>query len=70
MGQAIDALMAPYKGATGKTTTLNESIFSTIPGAPAYVAKAAHYRASNSALGLSIDLAGHNAIQGVFRFEC
>ena len=70
VGQDIDALMAPYKGATGQTTTLHESIFSTIPGAPAYIAKAAHYRANNSALGLSIDLEGHNAIQGLFKFEC
>jgi hypothetical protein len=70
VGQFVDGLMAPYKGATGQITTLNKSIFSTIPGAPAHVTKAAHYRANNSALGLSIDLESHNAIQGAFRFEC
>ena len=30
VGQAIDALMSPYKGATGQTTTLNKSIFATM----------------------------------------
>jgi hypothetical protein len=65
----LDAEMAPYKGPTGETTTLNESIFSTIPGSPAYVAKAKHFRMKEPELGIDVDIEGRNAIQGKFRFE-
>jgi hypothetical protein len=65
----LDAEMAPYKGPTGETTTLNESIFSTIPGSPAYVAKAKHFRMQEPDLGIDVDIKGRNAIQGKFRFE-
>ena len=33
----VYADMHPYKGPDGSTTTLNNSIFSTVPGSPAYV---------------------------------
>ena len=69
IGQVASAEMEPYKGPTGAVTTLNESIFSTIPGSPAYVGKASSYRSRNEALGHRIDLKDHNAIQGDFRFE-
>ncbi len=69
IGSVADALMAPYQGATGRTTTLYETAFSTIPGAPAYVAKADHFTRDGAPHGLpSVDLRGHNAIQGEFRF--
>ena len=68
IGSVVDAEMAPYSGPTGQVTTLNESIFSTIPGSPAYVAKASKYRANVPQLGFNINLSGHNAIQGTFRF--
>ncbi len=70
IGNIVDAAMEPYRGPTGAVTTLNESIFTTIPGAPAWVAKASHYKRSSKQYGLmNIDLQGHNAIQGSFRFE-
>lgn len=69
IGADAEAVMEPYRGPTGEVTTLNESVFSTIPGSPAYVAKASKYRVKNAAVGLDIDLQGHNAIQGAFRFE-
>ena len=69
IGQDAEAVVEPYRGPTGQVTTLNESIFSTIPGNPAYVAKATTYRLKNAALGFDIDLKDHNAIQGPFRFE-
>jgi hypothetical protein len=69
IGRLVEADMEPYRGSTGAVTTLNESIFSTIPGSPAYVSKAGLYRADIPALNLNIDLRGHNAIQGHFRFE-
>ena len=70
IGDVVEAVMEPYKGPTGKETTLNESVFTTIPGAPAYVAKASTYRRNSSQYGLKdVELQGHNAIQGYFRFE-
>src|SRR5438093_1272814 len=70
VGSVLDTEMEPYRGPTGVVTTLNESIFTTIPGAPAWVAKASHYKRNSKQYGLmNIDLQGHNAIQGSFRFE-
>lgn len=69
IGDVLEAEMEPYRGPTGVVTTLNESIFSTIPGSPAYVAKATRFRMKDPGVGLDVDLERHNAIQGVFRFE-
>ena len=70
IGSILDAQMAPYTGPTGETTTLNESVFTTIPGAPAFVSKASKYQRNSSQYGLKdVALEGHNAIQGYFRFE-
>jgi hypothetical protein len=69
IGDEAEAVMEPYRGRNGEITTLNGSIFSTIPGSPAYVSKASRYRVKSAPLGLDIDLEGHNAIQGSFRFE-
>jgi hypothetical protein len=66
VGDAIDAALSPYRGATGKDTALYDSIFSTIPGSPAYVGKASHYRVN--APDFHIDLQDHNAVCGAFRF--
>jgi hypothetical protein len=69
IGSNLEADMEPLKGATGHVTTLQDTAFSTIPGAPAYVSKASRYRARESRLGFDIDLRGHNAIQGKFHFK-
>ena len=69
IGDTTEAVMEPYRGPSGKPTTLVDSIFSTIPGAPAYVAKASTFRLKNPAVGVDVDLRGHNAIQGRFAFE-
>jgi hypothetical protein len=62
--------MEPYRGPDGQPTTLHDSIFSTIPGSPAYVSKATYYRRSTEQYGLpNVELQDHNAIQGVFHFE-
>ncbi len=61
--------METYKSATGETTTLTNTIFSTVSGAPAYVSKASIYRAKNEAAGVDQDLTGHNAIQSDFLFD-
>jgi hypothetical protein len=71
VGSVVDSEMEPYRGPTGQVTTLNESIFTTIPGAPAWVAKATRYQRRSTQYGLKdLDLQGHNAVQGSFRFEC
>lgn len=69
IGQAISAELASLQGATGQPTTLHDSILTTIPGSPAYVGKAASFRANVPQLGLALNLQNHNAIQGSFRFE-
>jgi hypothetical protein len=69
IGDAISADLEPFKGATGESTALHDSIFTTIPGSPAYVGKASSYKVAVPAHGFEIDLEGHNAVQGSFRFE-
>ena len=68
IGQTVHAEMAPFTRPTGEATALHESIFSTIPGSPAYVSKAEHFRSLVPALGHDVNLQNHNAIQGTFRF--
>ena len=69
IGNVADCEMEPFRGPNGDVTTLRDSIFTTIPGSPAYVGKAEHYRVKIPEHGFDIDLAGHNAVQGTFRFE-
>lgn len=68
-GDAIQAELLPFRGATGQTTTLHDTVFTTIPGSPAYVGKAASYRVDIPKHNFKVDLHHHNAIQGSFRFE-
>jgi len=69
IGEAVDAQTRAFEGATGRKTTLQETVFSTIPGSPAYVGKAPTYRATSEPLDLKLDMEDHNAIQGSFRFQ-
>lgn len=68
IGRHAEAQLEPFRGATGQATALQDTIFTTIPGSPAYVAKASMFRADVAALGLNLRLSGHNAVQGSFRF--
>ncbi len=66
----VEADMASYMGATEKPTVLQETVFSTIPGSPAYVSKATKFKRNSLAYGLpDVDIEGHNAVQGFFKFE-
>ena len=69
VGNAGYAELMPYEGSTGKQTTLSDTIFSTVPGAPVFVGKAPRYISKNEKLGIDIDLKGHNALQSVFAFD-
>jgi hypothetical protein len=66
VGTGIEASLKPFQGATGKDTALYDTIFTTIPGSPAYVGKASQYTAKVP--GFNIDLQNHNAVSGSFRF--
>src|SRR4029077_18821744 len=69
IGEVGYAELEPYQGATGSATTLSDTIFSTVPGAPVFVGKAPQYRSKNKALGIDVDLKGHNALQSIFKFD-
>ena len=63
------AELEPYKSASGAATTLTETVFSTVPGAPVFVGKAPVYRSKNDKLGIDQDLKNHNALQSTFVFS-
>jgi hypothetical protein len=65
----IRAATMPYRSAYGTTTTLRDSIFSTIPDSPAWVAKASEMTVSLPEHGLEWSFSNTNAIQGDFKFE-
>ena len=69
IGDVSHAELEPYKGADGSTTTLTNTIFSTVPGAPVYVGKATRYMSKNEALGHNLEMTGHNALQSTFVLE-
>ncbi|HVM17511.1 MAG TPA: DUF1326 domain-containing protein [Gaiellaceae bacterium] len=70
IGDAADAELVSFRGATGVATAMHDTVFSTIPGSPAYVGKATRFRRDASAYGMrDVELEGRNAIQGHFRFE-
>jgi hypothetical protein len=69
LGNAGYAELEPYTNASGATTTLQDTVFSTVPGAPVFVGKSPHYRAKNAKLGIDLDLKGHNALQSTFVFQ-
>ena len=69
IGDVGYAVMENYKNASGATTTLSDTIFSTVPGAPVFVGKATTYKAKNEAVGVNQDSSGQNALQSVFVFD-
>ena len=69
IGSAGYAELEPYKNATGATTTLMDTVFSTVPGAPVFVGKAPSYKSKSPKTGEVIDLKNHNALQSTFVFD-
>jgi len=63
----VSAEMAPYRGADGSTTTLRDSVFSTVPGSPAYVSKASRNTVNLPEFGMVWSFEGRNAIQSDYR---
>jgi hypothetical protein len=68
IGNAISAELEPFRGASGEPTAMYDTIFTTIPGSPAYPGKATTYKVDVAEHGFDIDLSGHNAVSGTFRF--
>ncbi|MHA6795846.1 DUF1326 domain-containing protein [Pseudonocardia bannensis] len=70
VGDVVEARITPFQGATGQATQLRDTVFSTIPGSPAFPGTAPVYRRTGALLGTSdIDLSGKNSVQGAFRFS-
>jgi len=69
LGDVAHAEMEPYRGPSGDVTTLTNTIFSTVPGSPAYAGKAENFRLKSEALGIDIEIQGYNAIQSDFLFD-
>jgi hypothetical protein len=69
IGTDYYAELEPYRGPSGGPTTLTDTVFSTVPGAPVFVGRAPSYRSKNSDLGINLDLKDHNALQSTFVFD-
>ena len=69
LGDVAHAELEPYRSATGEVTTLTNTVFSTVPGAPAYVGKASKFRLKSAPLDIDLEIEGFNAIQSDFLFE-
>jgi hypothetical protein len=65
----VDCSMHPYRGPDGSVTTLNNSIFSTVPGSPAYVAQADHQKIDIPEQGYQWELEGRNAVQSDWKID-
>ena len=64
IGDVVSGEMTPYTDPSGaRITTLRDSLFSTVPGSPAYVAKADNLRAELPEYDLVWTYEGSNAIQ-------
>ena len=69
VGDKIQCEMHPYKGPDGTTTTLNNSIFSTVPGSPAYVSKADSQKVDIPEHGYQWSYENKNAIQSDWKLD-
>jgi hypothetical protein len=61
--------MEPYRGPDGSVTTLQNSVFSTVPGSPAWIAKASVHRVNLPQYGMTWEYDGRNAIQSEWKME-
>jgi hypothetical protein len=69
VGDKVDCSMHPYRGPDGSITTLNNSIFSTVPGSPAYVGVADHQKVDIPEYGYQWEFDGRNAIQSDWKID-
>jgi hypothetical protein len=69
IGDAVSATMHPYTGPDGTITTLRDSLFSTVPGSPAYVAVADSHEVNLPEHGMVWSFHGRNAIQADYHIR-
>lgn len=70
VGEMVSSEMEPYRSPDGQTvTTLRDSLFSTVPGSPAWVGKAGHNRVDLPDYRLVWSYEGRNAIQSEWSIE-
>jgi hypothetical protein len=69
IGESVASEMHPYTGPDGSVTTLRDSVFSTVPGSPAYVAVADTHRVDLPEYGMQWQFEGRNAIQSDWALE-
>ena len=69
IGDKVQAAMHPYTGPDGSTTTLNNSVFSTVPGSPAYVAVADSQKIDIPEHGYQWAYEKKNAIQSDWKLD-
>jgi hypothetical protein len=67
VGDFVSAEMEPFQGPDGTITTLRDSLFSTVPGSPAYVSKAGRNTVNLPRLGMVWSFENRNAIQSDYR---
>jgi hypothetical protein len=65
----ITAMMEPYRGPDGSVTTLHNSIFSTVPGSPAWVGKCERFAVDVPEHGWTYEFEGRNAIQSDWKID-
>lgn len=69
VGDVVSAEMQPATDAQGRPTKLVDTVFSTIPGSPAYVGKATSFVVHQPEHELVWAFDGRNAVLGDFLFE-
>jgi hypothetical protein len=66
VGDFLESEMAPYRGMDGTITTLRDSLFSTVPGSPAWLGKTKVHNVRLPQYGFEWSLPDRNAIQAVY----
>jgi hypothetical protein len=69
VGDILHSEMEPFRGADGSTTILANTVFSTVPGSPAYASKASVNTVNLPEFGMVWSFEGRNAIQSDYRIS-
>jgi hypothetical protein len=69
VGDFVSSEMDPYRGMDGTITTLRDSLFSTVPGSPAWVGKAKTHTVNLPQYGMVWSFEDRNAIQATYNMS-
>ena len=69
IGDVVAADMEPFAAGDGTTTTLRDSLFSTVPGSPAYVGRAGKLEVILPQYDMAWSFEGRNAIQADYHIS-